>query len=159
MVPKHARAVAGSARVTWPCARPTANCSALLKKPLKFAAATLPGAWICHLSSLGTSTTSSEAFFSSNCVVGSVFGVDSHRIDHFVFPDFLVTTSTKDPSHGFSRRQQPSASAIGPHSVKAVPNVPAERFADLGGMEEAKEQIREVVQGHSILENTNVTGW
>jgi ATP-dependent 26S proteasome regulatory subunit len=26
--------------------------------------------------------------------------------------------------------------------------VPAERFADLGGMEEAKEQIREVVQGH-----------
>jgi len=24
--------------------------------------------------------------------------------------------------------------------------VPAERFADLGGMEEAKEQIREVVQ-------------
>jgi transitional endoplasmic reticulum ATPase len=29
-----------------------------------------------------------------------------------------------------------------------VANVPAERFADVGGMEEAKEQIRQVVQGH-----------
>ena len=32
--------------------------------------------------------------------------------------------------------------------VEVVRNVPAERFSDLGGMEEAKEQIREVVQGH-----------
>jgi transitional endoplasmic reticulum ATPase len=35
-----------------------------------------------------------------------------------------------------------------PRSVEVVRNVPAERFIDLGGMEEAKEQIREVVQGH-----------
>jgi transitional endoplasmic reticulum ATPase len=32
--------------------------------------------------------------------------------------------------------------------VEAVRNVPADRFADVGGMEEAKEQIRQVVQGH-----------
>ena len=32
--------------------------------------------------------------------------------------------------------------------VEVVRNVPAERFGDLGGMEEAKEQIRQVVQGH-----------
>ena len=35
-----------------------------------------------------------------------------------------------------------------PKPVEAIRNVPAERFADLGGMEEAKEQIRQVVQGH-----------
>ena len=32
--------------------------------------------------------------------------------------------------------------------VEVVRNVPAERFADVGGMEEAKEQILQVVQGH-----------
>ena len=32
--------------------------------------------------------------------------------------------------------------------MKVVRNVPAERFVNVGGMEEAKEQIREVVQGH-----------
>ena len=32
--------------------------------------------------------------------------------------------------------------------VEVIRNVPAERFSDLGGMEEAKEEIREVVQGH-----------
>ena len=35
-----------------------------------------------------------------------------------------------------------------PDRSRSVRNVPAERFADVGGMEEAKEQIREVVQGH-----------
>jgi transitional endoplasmic reticulum ATPase len=37
--------------------------------------------------------------------------------------------------------------------VKVVPNVPAERFGDAGGMEDAKEQIRAVVQGHLNPEN------
>jgi hypothetical protein len=32
--------------------------------------------------------------------------------------------------------------------IEVVRNVPAERFGDLGGMEEAKEQFRQVVQGH-----------
>ena len=32
--------------------------------------------------------------------------------------------------------------------VEVIRNVPAERFSDLGGMEEAKEEIRQVVQGH-----------
>lgn len=32
--------------------------------------------------------------------------------------------------------------------VKLVRKAPAERFADLGGMEDAKERIRQVVQGH-----------
>ena len=32
--------------------------------------------------------------------------------------------------------------------IEVVRNVPAERLSDLGGMEEAKEQIRQVVQGH-----------
>jgi hypothetical protein len=35
-----------------------------------------------------------------------------------------------------------------PKPVEVVRNVPAERFGDLGGMEEAKEEIRQVVQGH-----------
>ncbi len=37
---------------------------------------------------------------------------------------------------------------LAPKPVEAIRNVPAERFADVGGMEEAKEQIRQVVQGH-----------
>jgi ATP-dependent 26S proteasome regulatory subunit len=32
--------------------------------------------------------------------------------------------------------------------IEVIRNVPAERFSDLGGMEEAKEEIRQVVQGH-----------
>src|SRR5208337_1141555 len=35
-----------------------------------------------------------------------------------------------------------------PRPVEVIRNVPAERFAGVGGMEEAKEQIRQVVQGH-----------
>src|SRR5271157_5478391 len=40
------------------------------------------------------------------------------------------------------------AQRVAPKPVEVIRNVPAERFADLGGMEEAKEQIRQVVQGH-----------
>jgi transitional endoplasmic reticulum ATPase len=32
--------------------------------------------------------------------------------------------------------------------IEVVRNIPAERFSDLGGMEEAKEQIRQLLQGH-----------
>ncbi len=32
--------------------------------------------------------------------------------------------------------------------LEVVRNVPTERFADVGGMDDAKEQIRQVVQGH-----------
>ncbi len=35
-----------------------------------------------------------------------------------------------------------------PQSMQVVRTVPAERFADVGGMEDAKEQIRQIVQGH-----------
>src|ERR1017187_5498879 len=35
-----------------------------------------------------------------------------------------------------------------PKPVEVIRNVPAERFSDLGGMDEAKEEIRQVVQGH-----------
>ncbi len=42
----------------------------------------------------------------------------------------------------------PPALRPAPQSVTSVRNVPSERFADVGGMEDAKEQIRHVVQGH-----------
>ena len=35
-----------------------------------------------------------------------------------------------------------------PNPNGSVRNIPAERFADVGGMDEAKEQIRQVVQAH-----------
>ena len=35
-----------------------------------------------------------------------------------------------------------------PKPIEGIRNVPAERFADVGAMEEAKEEIRQVVQGH-----------
>ena len=35
-----------------------------------------------------------------------------------------------------------------PKTVEILRNVPSERFADVGGMEEAKEQIRQLVLGH-----------
>ena len=42
----------------------------------------------------------------------------------------------------------PVPAPVPPRAVEVVRNVPSERFADLGGMEDAKEQIRQVVQGH-----------
>ena len=42
----------------------------------------------------------------------------------------------------------PAPSPVPLPALEVVRNVPAERFADLGGMEDAKEQIRQVVQGH-----------
>ena len=50
--------------------------------------------------------------------------------------------------------QRRSPSAIGPGSrptpktTEALRKLPAERFADVGGMEEAKEQLRQLIQGH-----------
>ena len=49
------------------------------------------------------------------------------------------------------RKPRAAPVAVGgpaPRPVEIIRNVPAERFADLGGMEDAKEQIRQVVQGH-----------
>jgi len=43
---------------------------------------------------------------------------------------------------------EPVQRSVPTPTLEVASNVPAERFADLGGMEDAKEQIRGVVQGH-----------
>jgi transitional endoplasmic reticulum ATPase len=39
-------------------------------------------------------------------------------------------------------------SRLSAQPVELAPNIPAERFADIGGMDDAKAQIRQIVQGH-----------
>jgi ATP-dependent Zn protease len=44
-----------------------------------------------------------------------------------------------------------------PNPTEAERNVPAERFSDVGGADDAKEQIRQIVQGHLHPEGTGKT--
>lgn len=45
-----------------------------------------------------------------------------------------------------------------PTRTEIVPNVPTEHFADVGGLEEAKEQIRQVVRAHLMPEKSKPYG-
>ena len=87
----------------------------------------------------------SKAVSSLHRTVDSAYRTGPYRFDRFVFQDSVVTSRVEG---GLSRRVGGPVQRPAPRPVEAVRNVPAERFADVGGMEEAKEQIREVVQGH-----------
>src|SRR5271165_5672078 len=60
---------------------------------------------------------------------------------------FRILLSNPNQQRTLATVGRPIQRAV-PNSVEVVRNVPAERFSDLGGMEEAKERIREVAQGH-----------
>ncbi|HZL70656.1 MAG TPA: AAA family ATPase [Candidatus Limnocylindrales bacterium] len=125
---------------------PLRNAPGLLKKPLRFAAASCIalGAVILLMWDPVLQTAKQNKPLGPLWIL--LLGVTSIGWIVSFFWIFLARPK---------RRSGAAPVAIGglvqrpaPQSVEVVRNVPAERFSDLGGMEEAKEQIREVVQGH-----------
>ena len=125
---------------------PLRNAPALLKKPLKFAAASLTALGFAILllwepvvlrAKQSGALTAIWILLSGLTPIGWVVS----------FFWIFLSKSKRKPRHVSVAIGGPVQRAR-PQSVKLVANVPAERFADVGGMEEAKEQIRQVVQGH-----------
>ena len=125
---------------------PLRNAPALLKKPLKLAAASCVAVGLVILLMWDPIFQPAKQNKSLGPLWFLVFGGTSIAWI-FSFFRILLSRSKQKP------RDVPVAigglvQRAAPQSVKLVTNVPAERFNDLGGMEEAKEQIRQVVQGH-----------
>jgi len=125
---------------------PLRNAPALLKKPLKFAAASCVALGLMILVTWRPVLQLSKSNSGFSMLWFVLMGLSTAGWLASFFWIFLARPQ---------RRTGAVPVAIGgpvqraaPKPVEVVRNVPAERFADVGGMEEAKEQIREVVQGH-----------
>ena len=123
---------------------PQRNAPGLLRKPLKFAAASLFAlglvlllVWkpVIETSKISPAFTALWILLVGLTPIGWIVSV--LRI-LFSKPNQRRTLAT------VGRPIQPTV----PKPAAVARNLPAERFSDLGGMEEAKEQIRQVVQGH-----------
>jgi transitional endoplasmic reticulum ATPase len=125
---------------------PLRNAPALLKKPLKFAAASCVALGLIILVTWKPVIQMSKGNSGLSILWFALMGLSTAG---WLASFFLI----------FLGRPQRSTGAVpvamggpvqrpAPRPVEAVRNVPAERFADVGGMEEAKEEIRGVVQGH-----------
>ena len=125
---------------------PLRNAPALLKKPLKFAAASLLALGFAIFLLWGP--VQQAARHSSALIALWVLFSGLTPIVLIISFFRIFFSRTKQTPAVVSVAA--SSQALRPllHSVKVVPNVPAERFSDAGGMEGAKEQIRQVVQGH-----------
>ena len=74
----------------------------------------------------------------------SAVGIDPNRLDCFAFSHSAAEDkSEKDVSQPLVPVLRPM-----PKTTEVLRKVPAERFVDVGGMEEAKEQLRQLVLGH-----------
>ena len=125
---------------------PLRNAPALLKKPLKFAAASCVALGLIILVTWKPVLQMSKGNSGLSILWFALMGLSTAGWLASFFWIFLArpqrSTGAVPVAIG-GPVQRPA-----PRPVEAVRNVPAERFADVGGMEEAKEQIREVVQGH-----------
>jgi transitional endoplasmic reticulum ATPase len=125
---------------------PLRNAPALLKKPLKFAAASCAALGLVILVTWKPVLQLSKGNSGLSVLWFALMGLSTAGWLASFFWIFLARPR---------RRSGAAPVAIGgaaqraaPKPVEVVRNVPAERFGDLGGMEEAKEQIRQVVKGH-----------
>ena len=73
----------------------------------------------------------------------SAYGTGPYRLDRFVFLDFVCAAESKEDSRASAVR-----SACGTKTGRSGSQCASGAVRRFGGMEEAKEQIREVVQGH-----------
>lgn len=126
---------------------PLRNAPALLKKPLSFAAASLIALgfaifllWdpIQKTAKQSSALTALWVLFSGLTPIGWVVS----------FFWIFLSRPRRKPRVAPIAFGGPAPSPVPPPALEVVRNVPPERFADLGGMEDAKEQIRQVVQGH-----------
>jgi ATP-dependent Zn protease len=145
MVPQHARAVAGSTRVDKYHVRgPLRNAPMFIKKLLSLAVASLIAlgllaalVWepVIKVSKASPAFTALWILLLGMAPIGLIVS-------------FLMILLSKPNQERTLATVGSPVQRPAPRPVEAIRNVPAERFADLGGMEEAKEQIRQVVQGH-----------
>src|SRR5271166_3948908 len=125
---------------------PLRNASALLKKPVEFAAASYAALGLIILVTWKPVLQLSKDNSGLSILWFALMGLSTAGWLASFFWIFLARPR---------RRSGAAPVAIGgpaqraaPKPVEVVRNIPAEQFGDLGGMEEAKEQIRQVVQGH-----------
>jgi transitional endoplasmic reticulum ATPase len=125
---------------------PLRSAPALLKKPLKFAAASCValGSVILLMWDPVLQTAKQNKPLGPLWIL--LLGVTSIGWIVSFFWIFLARPQRRTGTAPVAIGGQVQRSA--PKAAEVVRNVPAERFADLGGMEEAKEQIRQVLQGH-----------
>jgi transitional endoplasmic reticulum ATPase len=125
---------------------PLRTAPALLKKPLRFAAASLLALgfaifllWgpVQHAARHSSALIALWVLFSGLTPIVLIISFFRIFFSRAKQSPAVVSVAASSPA------LRPSL-----HSVKVVPNVPAVRFGDGGGMEDAKEQIRQVVQGH-----------
>jgi transitional endoplasmic reticulum ATPase len=126
---------------------PLRNAPGLLRKPLTLAVATLTALGVLMLAFWGpvlTAIQESRALFGMCVLLAGLTPI----VWMVAFWRILLSKPEK------ALKEIPLAAGIGTQrsapspAVEVLRNVPEERFADFGGMEDAKEQIRLVVLGH-----------
>ncbi|HZD33007.1 MAG TPA: AAA family ATPase, partial [Candidatus Angelobacter sp.] len=125
---------------------PLRNAPALLKKPLKFAAASCVALGLIILLAWKPVLQQNRGSSGLTLLWFILMGLSSVGWLASFFWIFLARPKPRlaaAPALVGGSVQRPALKPL-----EAVRNVPAERFADVGGMDEAKEQIRQVVQGH-----------
>ena len=125
---------------------PLRNAPALLKKPLKFAAASCVALGLIILLTWKPVLQQNRGSSGLTLLWFILMGLSSVGWLASFFWIFLAR-----PKPRLAAAPVPVGSSVqrpAPKPIEVVRNVPAERFADVGGMDEAKEQIRQVVQGH-----------
>jgi transitional endoplasmic reticulum ATPase len=125
---------------------PLRNAPGLLKKPLRFAAASCIalGAVILLMWDPVLQTAKQNKPLGPLWIL--LLGVTSIGWIVSFFWIFLARPRRRSGAAPVAIGEPAQRAA--PKPVEVIRNVPAERFSDLGGMEEAKEEIRQVVHGH-----------
>ena len=125
---------------------PLRKAPALLKKPLKFAAATCVALGLIVLLTWGPALQASRGNPGLSALWFVLMGLSSAGWLASFFWIFMArprrTTGARPSAAGASVLRSKV------ETVEIPRKVPAERFADVGGMEEAKEQVRQLVLGH-----------
>jgi transitional endoplasmic reticulum ATPase len=125
---------------------PLRNAPALVKKPLKFAAASCVALGLIILVNWKPVLQLSKGNSGLSLLWFALMGLSTAGWLVSFFWIFLGRPQRRTGATPVGIGAPVQRAAAKP--VEAVRDVPAERFADVGGMEEAKEQIREVVQAH-----------
>ncbi len=125
---------------------PLRNAPAILKKPLKFVVASCIalGLAIFLLWDPVQKTTKQSSALTALWVLFSGLTPIGWIVSFF----WIFLSKPKRKTRAIPVAVGGPVPLPAPQPAAATPNVPAERFADVGGMDDAKDQIRQVVQAH-----------
>lgn len=125
---------------------PLRKAPALLKKPLKFAAATCVALGLIVLLTWRPALQASRGNSGLSVLWFVLMGLSSAGWLAALF--WIFVARPKRTIEARSSAAGASVSRSTRETVEMPRKVPAERFADVGGMEEAKEQVRQLILGH-----------